>query len=90
MSRPVLVLFILALALGLYLWLVEIPGERKRLQTETASTQLVNFKDSDVRSVAVHSATGDLELTRDPDRPDRWSITQPHAMEADRQAVEDF
>jgi Domain of unknown function (DUF4340) len=90
MSRPVLVLFILALALGLYLWLVEIPGERKRVQTETASTQLVNFKDSDVRSVAVHSATGDLELTRDPDRPDRWSITQPHAMEADRQAVEDF
>ena len=90
MSRSVLVLFILALALGLYLWLVEIPGERKRVQTKTASTQLVNFKDSDVRSVAVHSATGDLELTRDPDRPDRWSITQPRAMEADRQAVEDF
>ena len=90
MSRPVLVLLTLALALGLYLWLVEMPADRKRLQTETESAQLVTFKDSDVRGFTVHSATGDIELTRSIDPPDGWIITKPRAMEADRQAVEGF
>src|SRR5436853_7683011 len=91
MSRSVLVLFILALGLGLYLWLVEIPMERKRAHIETESKQLVNFKDSDVRSFTLHSATGDLEVSRSVgDRPDAWTITQPKTMAADRQAVEQF
>jgi hypothetical protein len=91
MSRSVLVLFILAVGLGLYLWLVEMPMERKRAHTETESKQLVNFKDSDVRSFTLHSATGDLEVSRSVgDRPDAWTITQPTTMEADRQAVEQF
>ena len=90
MSRPVLVLLTLALALGLYLWLVEMPADRKRLQTETESAQLVTFKDSDVRGFTVHAATGDIELARNIDPPDGWIITKPKAMEADRQAVEGF
>ena len=68
MSRSVLVLFILALGLGLYLWLVEMPMERKRAHIETESKQLVNFKDSDVQSFTLHSATGDLEVSRSGDR----------------------
>ena len=91
MSRSVLVLFILAVGLGLYLWLVEMPMERKRAHIETESKQLVNFKDSDVRSFTLHSATGDLEVSRSAgDRPDAWTITQPKTMAADRQAVEQF
>jgi hypothetical protein len=90
MSRPVLVLLTLALGLGLYLWLVEMPADRKRLQSEAESAQLVNFKDTDVRGITVRSATGDIELTRNTDPPDGWTITKPRAMEADRQAVEDF
>src|SRR5438132_13332421 len=89
MSRSVLVLFILALGLGLYLWLVEMPMERKRAHIETESKQLVNFKDSDVQSFTLHSATGDLEVSRSGgDRPGAWTITQPRTMEADRQAVD--
>ena len=91
MSRSVLVLFILALGLGLYLWLVEMPMERKRAHIETESKQLVNFKDSDVQSFTLHSATGDLEVSRsDGDRAGTWTIIQPRAMEADRQAVDQF
>src|SRR5437660_12719503 len=90
MSRSVFVLFILALGLGLYLWLVEIPMERKRAHIETESKQLVNFKDSDVQSFTLHSATGDLEVSRSGDRLDAWTITQPKTMAADRQAVEQF
>ncbi|MEP6601975.1 MAG: DUF4340 domain-containing protein [Nitrospirota bacterium] len=91
MSRSVLVLFILALGLGLYLWLVEMPMERKRAYIETESKQLVNFKDSDVQSFALHSATGDLEITRsDGDRAGAWTIRQPRTMDADRPAVEQF
>ena len=91
MSRSVLVLFILALGLGLYLWLVEMPMERKRAHIETESKQLVNFKDSDVQGFTLHSATGDVEVSRsDGDRADAWTITQPRRMEADRQAVDQF
>jgi len=91
MSRSVLVLFILALGLGLYLWLVEMPMERKRAHIETESKQLVNFKDSDVQSFTLHSATGDLEVSRSGgDRPGAWTIIQPRTMEADRQAVDQF
>ena len=91
MSRSVLVLFILALGLGLYLWLVEIPAERTRTHIETESKQLVNFKDSEVRSFTMHSPTGDIEVTRNADdRPDAWTITRPKTMEADRQAIDDF
>ena len=73
MSRSVLVLFILALGLGLYLWLVEMPMERKRAHIETESKQLVSFKDSAVQSFTLHSATGDLEVSRSGgDRPGAW------------------
>src|SRR6266487_3396037 len=91
LSPSVLLLFILALGLGLYLWLVEMPMERKRAHIETESKQLVNFKDSDVQSFTLHSAAGDLEVSRsDGDRAGTWTITRPRTMEADRQAVDQF
>jgi hypothetical protein len=90
MSRPVLVLLVLAVGLGLYLWFIELPAEQKRAQAEIESTQLVNFKESDVQSFTLDSATGAIELKRNSDRPDVWTITQPKAMDADRQTVEEF
>jgi hypothetical protein len=90
MSRPVLVLLILALGLGLYLWFIELPAEQKRAQTETELTQLVNFKESDVQSFRLDSTAGAIELKRNNDRPDVWTITQPQVVDADRRAVEEF
>ena len=37
MSRAALALLFVALGLGLYLWLVEMPAEQKRLQVETTT-----------------------------------------------------
>ncbi|MBI3809069.1 MAG: hypothetical protein HY284_01225, partial [Nitrospirae bacterium] len=48
MSRSVLALLIIAAGLGLYLWLVEMPTEQKRVASETAARKLLDFKDEDV------------------------------------------
>ncbi len=91
MSRPILILFMLALGLGLFVWLIEMPAENKRAQVETESQQLMSFKESDVQGLTIHSPAGDIALTRNPATPpDSWTITQPRTMDADRQAVEDF
>jgi len=41
MSRAVLALLIVALGLGLYLWLVEMPAEQKRVEADTSAKKLV-------------------------------------------------
>src|SRR3989442_14098125 len=40
MSRAVLALLIVALGLGLYLWLVEMPAEQKRVEADTTAKKL--------------------------------------------------
>ena len=91
MSRSILILSVVALGLGLFVWLIEMPAENKRAQIEAESQQLMSFKETDVQSLTIHSTAGDIVLSRNPASPtDSWTITQPRTMDADRQAVEDF
>ena len=90
MSRSVLALLILAVGLGLYLWLIEMPAEQTRIQTETASKKLISFQESDVQTFILHSTAGDIEVARKDDGRGGWTITKPKAMEADPRAVEEF
>ncbi|HEV8243199.1 MAG TPA: DUF4340 domain-containing protein [Nitrospirales bacterium] len=88
MSRGVLVLFIIAVGLGLYLWLVEMPTEQKRVETATAAKKLVNFQEEDVQALTIISSQGEVELTREKDG--RWIINKPKTMEAETLAVEEL
>ena len=64
MSRGALVLLIVVASLGAYLWLVELPGERTRVESEATAKQLVDFKESDVQGFIIHSSEGDIEIRR--------------------------
>jgi hypothetical protein len=88
MSRGALALLTLAVGLGLYLWLVEMPTEQKRVAVEAAEKRLVDFKESDVQALTIRSAEGEIEVTRESDGA--WTITKPRRLEADAQAVEEF
>ena len=87
MSRAVLALLVVALGLGLYLWLVEIPAERKRVEAETAAKRLVDFKEDDVQGFTIISSRGEMEVAREDGR---WTIRKPKPMEADSTAVGEF
>src|SRR5947209_7650526 len=91
MSRTVLALLIIAVGLGVYLWLVELPRGQKRLQSETAAKRLLDFKESEVQSFTLRSADGEIEISRgDQTSHTRWTITKPKKLEADSRAVEEF
>ena len=88
MSRAVLALLIVAAGLGLYLWLVELPSERKRVEAEAAAKRLVDFKEDDVQGFTITSPRGEMEIARHTGG--RWFIRKPKAMEADAVAVEEL
>jgi hypothetical protein len=87
MSRAVLALLIVALGLGLYLWLVEIPAEQKRVEADTTAKKLVDFKEDDVQGFTIISSRGEMEVAREDGR---WTIRKPKPMEADATAVGEF
>jgi len=87
MSRAGLALLLVALGLGLYLWLVEMPSEQKRLQVATTAKKLVDFKEDDVQGFTIISAQGEVEVAREGGR---WTIRKPKPLEADATAVSEF
>ncbi|TLY19252.1 MAG: DUF4340 domain-containing protein, partial [Nitrospirae bacterium] len=87
MSRAVQALLIVALGLGLYLWLVELPAERKRVEAETTAKKLVDFQEDDIQGFTISSSRGEIEVAREDGR---WTIRKPKPMEADATAVGEF
>src|SRR5712691_1922301 len=87
MSRAVLALLIVALGLGLYLWLVEMPAEQKRVEADTTAKKLVDFKEDDVQGFTIISSRGEMEVAREDGR---WTIRKPKPMEADATTVGEF
>src|SRR3989442_5002531 len=87
MSRAVLVLLLVALGLGLYLWLGGRPAEQKRVKAETTAKKLVDFKEDEVQGFTIISSQGEMAVVREKGR---WTIRKPKPMEADATAVGDF
>src|SRR2546428_13035242 len=87
MSRAALALLLVAIGLGLYLWLVEMPAEQKRVKAETTAKKLVDFKEDEVQGFTIISSQGEMAVVREKGR---WTIRKPKPMEADATAVGDL
>src|SRR2546429_1266922 len=70
-----------------YTTLFRSPAEQKRLQVETTTKKLVDFKEDDVQGFTIISSQGEMAVVRDDGR---WTIRKPRPMEADATAVGEF
>lgn len=83
-------LAILLAGLGAYLYLVEFPGERTKLQTDTQSKKLLPFEEREITGLTVHSSAGGPDIVLASDDKRKWTITAPIRTDADPHEVGDL
>jgi hypothetical protein len=85
--NTLIVLFLLALGLGAYVYFYEIKGEDARQAAADAEKQLFKVSKDDVSSLQIQNSHGTFTLTR---QDGKWSLTEPTAAPADARAAEDL
>ncbi|HLG21820.1 MAG TPA: hypothetical protein VI382_03325, partial [Candidatus Manganitrophaceae bacterium] len=85
--KGTIVLTILLVLLGLYLFYIEIPGAKKKEEAESKAKRLFSFSESAVTGLTIQSPEGviELEQSADPDQP--WKISRPVATAANDAAA---
>lgn len=73
--------------LGGYLYFVEFPSERAKLQTETQAKQLLPFAQREITGLTVRSDSGGPEIVLVPDDKRNWKITAPLRTDADSREI---
>jgi hypothetical protein len=88
-SRGTLALLVAALALGAYVWFVEIRGGEKKAEEEAAARVIFALDPSTATSLELVTSDGaNAVLTRAGAEGSTWSLTAPIAYPADVDAVE--
>ncbi len=73
-------------ALGLYLYLVELPERRTEEATATQAKQILAFNEAEITTLTVRSQSGEVVLTQIPGQA--WTITAPIQTDADQRQVQ--
>lgn len=73
-------------ALGLYLYLVELPAQRTDEMTASQATRILTFSEAEITRLTVRSSSGEVVLTQTPGQS--WSITAPIQTDADQRQVQ--
>jgi len=76
--------------LGAYLYFVEFPTERQKLQTDTQAKKLLPFEERAITGLTVHTAGGGSDIVLTPDDKRTWTITAPIQTDADAREVGDL
>jgi hypothetical protein len=87
--RATLALGVIAAALGIYVYLVEIRGERERQEAETAAKRLLALEGDQITALELPLAGGGrAKLVRGGEGdPDGWALEMPVAFPADANVV---
>lgn len=87
--RATLALGVIAAALGLYVYLVEIRGERERQEAESAAKRLLALEADQITALELPLADGGrVKLVRGGEGdPDGWALETPVAFSADAHVV---
>lgn len=74
--------------LGLYLFYVELPGEKKKEEAELKEKRLFSFSDSEVTNLIIRRPGEEIELENHPEHPiDPWRMVRPVATVADERTA---
>jgi hypothetical protein len=73
-------------ALGLYLYLVELPQQRTEEVTATQASRILSFNEAEITALTVRSQSGEVVLAQAPAQA--WAITAPVQTEADQRQVQ--
>ncbi len=73
-------------ALGLYLYLIELPEQRHEETTANQAKRILPFDEADITTLTVRSQSGEVVLTRSPRQA--WAISQPIHTDADQRQVQ--
>ncbi|MBI1851512.1 MAG: DUF4340 domain-containing protein [Planctomycetes bacterium] len=85
--RSTLVLLILAVIGGLWIWLGE-PKTKTTEEVERAKSRLFAWKSEDVKKVELKRDSATIVLERDDKDKDTWRLTQPIEAKAERSEVD--
>lgn len=80
-----LLAFVLA-SLGAYVYFVELPAERRQVETETAEKEILPFGQQEITGLRIRSASGEVVLAQGENRA--WKISAPLQTDADSREVE--
>lgn len=85
-SRNTLLLFIIVVVLGAYLYFYEYKGAKQREEEKTRAEMLIDFKKEDVTGIALISSHETIECHRDGSG--EWKIVKPVQADGDKGTIE--
>ena len=85
-SRSTLILFVIALAFGGYLYFVD---SKRPVEDETAKKKVFSYEADKINQLQVKSGSGEVTALR-KDAAGTWTIVQPAQAAADRNSVSDI
>jgi hypothetical protein len=90
--KATILLSLVLIALGGYLYLIEIPGEKKKQEAEIQEKRLYSFSQSAITNMSIQTANGaSIDFLHEPADPDNpWRITHPVEAIANDAAASSF
>jgi len=85
MKRSTVILLLVAVALGAFVYFYEIKGGKKREEAEESAKQIFQFKPEDIAQIALNRAG---ETSAFEKRGDAWVMTQPLSTKADESTLD--
>lgn len=88
--KGTLILLVLMVVLGLYLYLIELPGQKSKQQEEEKAQKVASFEPSEAVGLYLSypKRVTDPEILLEKDSEEKWKIVKPIAAPADESEVQ--
>ncbi len=86
--KGTLILFIIVLFAGVYIYFYEIQGEESRQKEKELTEKVFHFPMEDVKEIHLKNIYGEMKFVKQADSG--WQITEPVNYKCDENVIEDF
>lgn len=83
--RRIFTLFIIAISLGLFVYIYEIEGDKKREEKKNFNESLFKIKNDDIKSVTLKNHSQIIKYIKDDNL---WKITKPFNLSVDKNNID--